>query len=46
MPQSILDFNPLEDYKFCPACGFELEQMHAKTVCNRCGYKKGCCDLL
>ncbi|MEK6941943.1 MAG: hypothetical protein AABW85_03745 [archaeon] len=46
MQQKTIEFNPLEDFGLCPSCGSKLEEMHAKSVCNRCGYKRGCCDLL
>ncbi|MBI2598301.1 MAG: hypothetical protein HYW50_03835 [Candidatus Diapherotrites archaeon] len=46
MQQKTLEFNPLDDFVYCPSCGFKLFELHAKTVCNRCGYKKGCCDLM
>ena len=46
MPDNYANFNPFEDYKDCPSCGFLLVELHAKVMCNRCGYKRGCCDLL
>ncbi|MDO8634048.1 MAG: hypothetical protein Q7K34_02020 [archaeon] len=44
--QKVVEFNPLEDYKNCPSCGAGLVEIHAKTVCTRCGYRRGCCDLM
>ena len=42
----VLGLNPLEDYMNCPACGAEMCEQHAKWVCTKCSYKRGCCDLL
>lgn len=45
MPECFI-FNQLDDFPACPVCGGEMKELHAKAVCSKCNYKRGCCDLL